>query len=73
MPEQQAAFLATFPTTPHWAQRTRTDGPRTPGEVLGWLRGRGVEPQRLRELFGRTELLRTVHRYGFVSGPRFSL
>jgi len=40
-------------------------------EVLGWLRGRVVEPQRLRELFGRTEFLRTVNRYGFVSVQRF--
>src|SRR5215211_496309 len=31
------------------------------------------EPQRLRELFGRTEFLRTVNRYGFVSVQRFYL
>src|SRR5262245_46817969 len=60
-------------TTPHWAHRTRADGHRTPVEVLGWLRGRRVEPQRLRELFGRTEWLRTVNRYGFVSVQRFYL
>ena len=42
-------------------------------EVLGWLRGRVVEPQRLRELFGRTEFLRTVNHYGFVSVQRFYL
>ena len=42
-------------------------------EVLGWLRGRAVAPQRLRELFGRTEWVRTVNRYGFVSVQRFSL
>ena len=70
---QHAAFIETFNTTPHWAHRTRADGHRTPVEVLGWLRGRIVEPQRLRELFGRTELLRTVNRYGFVSVQRFYL
>lgn len=70
---QHAAFIDTFTTTPHWAQRTRADGHRTPVEVLGWLRGRIVEPQRLRELFGRTEFLRTVNRYGFVSVQRFYL
>jgi putative transposase len=70
---QHAAFIETFNTTPHWAHRTRTDGHRTPVEVLGWLRGRIVEPQRLRELFGRTEFLRTVNRYGFVSVQRFYL
>ena len=42
-------------------------------EVLGWLRGRIVEPQRLRELFGRTEWRRTVNHYGFVSVQRFYL
>ena len=70
---QHAAFIETFNTTPHWAHRTRADGHRTPVEVLGWLRGRGVEPQRLREIFGRTEFLRTVNRYGFVSVQRFYL
>src|SRR5215470_3258336 len=68
-----AAFIETFNTTPHWAHRRRADGHRTPVEVLGWLRGRGVKPQRLGELFGRTEFLRTVNRYGFVSLQRFYL
>ena len=70
---QHAAFIETFNTTPHWAHRTRADGHRTPVEVLGWLRGRVVEPERLRELCGRTEFLRTVNRYGFVSVQRFYL
>jgi transposase InsO family protein len=70
---QPAACIETFNTTPHWAHRTRADGQRTPVEVLGWLRGRVVEPQRLRELFGRTEFLRTINRYGFVSVQRFYL
>ena len=70
---QHAAFIETFNTTPHWAHRTRADGHRTPVEVLGWLRGRVVEPQRLRETFGRTEFLRTVNRDGFVSVQRFYL
>ena len=39
--------------------------------MLGWLRGRLVEATRLRQLFGRVELLRTVNRYGFVSVQRF--
>ena len=70
---QHAAFIETFNTTSHWAHRTRADGHRTPVEVLGWLRGRVVEPQRLRALFGRTEFLRTVNHYGFVSVQRFYL
>jgi hypothetical protein len=68
---EHAAFIETFNTTPHWAHRQRVDGCRTPVEVLGWLRGRGVEPKRLRQLFGRMQFLRTVNRYGFVSVQRF--
>jgi hypothetical protein len=70
---QHAAFIETFNTTSHWAHRQRDDGSRTPVDVLGWLRGRRVEPKQLRELFGRTGFLRTVNRYGFVSVQRFSL
>jgi len=70
---QHATFIETFNTTAHWAHRQRDDGYRTPVEVLGWLRGRRVEPKRLRELFGRTGFLRTVNRYGFVSVQRFYL
>ena len=68
-----AACIETFHTTPHWAHRRRADGCRTPVDVLGWLRGRVVDPKRLRELCGRTAWLRTVNRYGFVSVQRFSL
>ena len=64
-------FIDTFNTTPHWAHRKRADGHRRPVDVLGWLRGRRVEVQRLRQLFGRAEFLRTVNRYGFVSVQRF--
>jgi hypothetical protein len=70
---QHAAFIETFHTTPHWEHRHRAHDHRTPVEVLGWLRGRVVEPKRLRQLFGRTECLRTVNRYGFVSVQRFYL
>jgi putative transposase len=68
-----AAFIETFNTTAHWAHRQRDDGSRTPVDVLGWRRGRRVEPKQLRELFGRTGFLRTVNRYGFVSVQRFYL
>jgi transposase InsO family protein len=68
---EHAAFIETFNTTRHWAHRKRADGHRTPVDVLGWLRGRPVEPNRLRQLFGRAEFLRTVNRHGFVSVQRF--
>lgn len=70
---QHAEFIETFNTTPHWAHRNRAAGDRTPVDVLGWRRGREVEPKRLQELFERTGFLRTVNRYGFVSVQRFSI
>jgi putative transposase len=66
-----ANFIETFNTTPHGAHRRRADGCHTPVEVLGWLKGRVVDPKRLRHLFGRTQCLRTVNRYGCVSVQRF--
>jgi len=68
---QHAEFIETFNTTPHWAHRQRAAGDRTPLDVLGWQRGRGVESKRLPDLFSRTGFLRTVNRYGFVSVQRF--
>jgi hypothetical protein len=70
---QHAAFIEPVHTTSPWAHRHRGDGARPPVAVLAWLRGRRVEPKRLRELFGRTGFLRPVNRYGFVSGQRFYL
>jgi transposase InsO family protein/transposase len=66
-----AEFIETFNTTRHYAHRKRADGYRTPVDVLGWLRGRRVEAQALRQLFRRSEFLRTVNPYGFVSVQRF--
>ena len=40
-------------------------------DVLGWRRGRLVEPKRLRQLFGRADFLCSVNRYGFISVQRF--
>jgi transposase InsO family protein len=68
-----AAFVETFNTTRHWAHQERPDGRRTPAEVLGWVRGRAVDPERLRRLFGQVQFLRTVNPYGFISIHRFYL
>jgi len=66
-----AAFIETFNTTRHGAHQDRADGRWTPVEVLGWVRGRVVDAERLRNLFGRVQFLRTVNPYGFVSIQRF--
>lgn len=61
-----AEFMQTFNTTPHWAHRDRNDQRQTPKDVLGWVRGRRVDPSRLRQLFRQVEFNRAVNRYGFV-------
>ena len=66
-----AAFIETFNTTRHGAHQERADRRWTPVDVLGWVRGRAVAPERLRHLFGRVQFLRTVNPYGFVSIQRF--
>ena len=66
-----AAFIETFHTTRHGAHQDRADHRWTPVDVLGWVRGRAVDPERLRHLFGRVQFLRTVNPYGFVSIQRF--
>lgn len=66
-----AAFIETFNTTRHGAHQERADSRWTPVDVLGWVRGRAVDAERLRRLFGRVQFLRTVNPYGFVSIQRF--
>lgn len=68
---RHAAFVEMFNTTWHWAHQERPDGRRTPAEVLGWVRGRAVDPERLRHLFSQVQFLRTVNLYGFISIQRF--
>ena len=68
-----AAVIATFHPTRHGAPQERADRRRTPADVVGWVRGRAVAPERLRPLCGRVPFLRTVHPYGCVRIQRFSL
>ena len=42
-------------------------------DVLGWVRGRAVAPERRQRLFGRVQGLRTVHPYGVDSLQRVSI
>jgi transposase InsO family protein len=64
-----AAFIETFHTTRHGAHQDRADHRWTPVDVLGWVRGRTVAPERLRHLFGRVQCLRTVNPYGGCQYP----
>lgn len=68
---QHAAFIQLFNTTNHWAHRDRFDGCTTPVAVLGWQRGRQVEPQDLRRIFRHLQFGRNINRHGYVSIQRF--
>lgn len=71
--QQHAAFVETFNTTAHWAHRDRTDGLRTPADVLAWSRGRTVTPDDLRQAVRHLEFTRAVDQRGYVSIQRFYL
>jgi transposase-like protein len=71
--EQHAAFIATFNETPHWAHQARSDGLRTPAAVLGWVRGRELEPDHLTRAVRHLQLERVVNLRGYVSVRRFYL
>lgn len=71
MQQLHAAFIETFTTTRHGAHQGRADSRWTPVDVLGWVRGRAVDPERLRRLFGRVQFLRTGNPHGFLSIQRF--
>ncbi len=68
---EHAKFIETFNTTPHWAHHEREDGRQTPVEVLGWVRGRMVDPKSLRSILRHVQFERAVDRTGYISVQRF--
>jgi hypothetical protein len=55
------------------AHQDRADGLRTPEAVLGWVRGRMVEPDTLRQVLRQLQVERTGDRCGYVSIQRFAI
>src|SRR5579864_7977127 len=70
---EHAAFVETFNTTPHWAHQDRVDGLRTPEQVLGWARGREIDPGVLQRALRHLQVERVVNQRGYVSVQRFYL
>ncbi len=66
-----ASFIRLFNTTNHWAHRDRHDGCTTPVTVLGWQKGRPVDPTQVRNAFRHLQFPRTINRRGSVSVQRF--
>jgi len=50
----------------HWAHRQRTDGKRSPANVLGWVSGLAHAPEELHRIFYRTRFGRRLDRAGYV-------
>jgi transposase InsO family protein len=71
--ERHVAFIETFNETSHWAHRQRSDMLRTPVAVLGWVRGRELDPDELTRVVRHLQLERVVNRRGYVSVRRFYL
>jgi transposase InsO family protein len=71
--ERHAAFIATFNETQHWTHQQRADGLRTPVTVLGWVRGRALEPDQLARAVRHLQFERVVNLRGYVSVRRFYL
>jgi hypothetical protein len=44
-------WLAAFNSQAHWAHQKRTDGRRSPAEVLGWATGKSTSEEELRRAF----------------------
>jgi hypothetical protein len=50
----------------HWAHRQRDDGRLSPAEVLGWVRGRMWDPERVHRDFYTRRSLRKLDAHGCV-------
>jgi len=50
----------------HWAHRYRDDGRLSPAEVLGWVRGRMWDPERVHRVFYTRRSLRKLDAHGCV-------
>lgn len=68
-----AEFIELFNTTAHWAHRARSDGLRTPEQVLDGAQGRPVNPDELREVFRGLQVERTINAHGRIRIQHFSL
>jgi hypothetical protein len=48
-----ADFVRKYNEQEHFAHRKRAEGQRTPQDVLGWVKGREIDPAKLDEAFTR--------------------
>jgi putative transposase len=58
-------WLVDFNSQVHWAHQKRTDGRRSPAEVLGWATGKPISEEELKRAF-TVRLKRTLDRQGYL-------
>ena len=59
-------WVVNFNYQSHWAHQQRTDGRRSPAEVLSWVAGRVVPVDQLHRIFYRTRFGRKLDKLGYV-------
>jgi putative transposase len=60
------AWVSNYNAQSHWAHRERTDGRRSPQEVLGWLTGVRYRPEDLERAFFSTRFVRVLDSLGYA-------
>ena len=58
-------FVRTYNEQEHFAHRKRADGRRTPQDVLGWVKGREIDPAKLDDAF-TLRRVRLLDQRGYV-------
>ena len=64
--EAHDRFVEDYNAQPHWAHRERTDGRRSPAEVLGFASGVRHREEELRRAFFSTRFSRTLDALGYA-------
>jgi hypothetical protein len=58
-------WLAAFNSQAHWAHQKRTDGRRSPAEVLGWTTGKPISEEDLKRAF-TVRIERSLDQQGYA-------
>jgi hypothetical protein len=65
--DRHAEFVANYNEQEHFGHLDRSDGLRSPMEVLSWVKGRPIETSDLKRLFATEQVRRHVDTNGYVT------
>ena len=71
--EAHAKWVSDYNEQSHWAHRERTDGRRSPQEVLGWLTGVRYREEDLERAFFSSRFSRKLDSLGYATFRRWKL